>query len=103
MNMFGIPHDNIKTIERLHFELFKMIQKNRNNPIITYNHPLNPERSLSYASLPQGSSKISNFRRAKVINEIIHSNNTSKEEDRDDFVNRVLTTIDIKYNEEFVN
>ena len=58
---------------------------------------------MSYASLPQGSSKTSNFRRAKVINEIIHSNNTSKEEDRDDFVNRVLTTIDIKYNEEFVN
>jgi hypothetical protein len=25
MNMFGIPHDNIKTIERLHFKLFKMI------------------------------------------------------------------------------
>jgi hypothetical protein len=58
---------------------------------------------LSYAFLPQDSSKTSNFRRAKVINEIIHSNNTSKEEDRDDFVNRVLTTIDIKYNEEFVN
>ena len=80
-----------------------MTQKNRNNLIIACNYPLNPERSLSYASLPQGSSKTSNFRRAKVFNEITHSNNSSKEEDRDNFVNRVLTAIDVKCNEEFVN
>ena len=63
-----------------------MTQKNRNNLIIACNYPLNPERSLSYASLPQGSSKTSNFRRAKVINEITYSNDTSKEDNRDDFV-----------------
>ena len=52
MNVLGVPYNNIETIERLHFELFKMMQKDRNNLIITCDHPSTPERSLSHVSLP---------------------------------------------------
>ena len=43
MSLFKIPVDNTATLERLHFELTKHLQKNN---IIAYQHPLHTERKI---------------------------------------------------------
>ena len=61
MSLFKIPTDNIDTIRRLHFELFKKLQTN-NNATMTYTHPMHPESNLSHALIPRRKSRSANMR-----------------------------------------
>ena len=68
-HIFSIPTDNIPTLERLLYEISKLLLKE--NSIIACDSPLAPGRMISCASLPHGKSKSTNVRRSNMLKKVI--------------------------------
>ena len=101
MHIFKIPEDNLVTLQRLHYEISKKLLTN--DSTITYDSPFAHGRKVTYALIPQETSRSTNLHRSNMINNMINSNNTTNENKRDSFIHRILQMIDSKYNEEFFN
>ena len=101
MNLFNMPCDNLPAIQRIHYELLKLMQPNYMNPITTYNHLLHPERNLKCTLTPHGSPLSSNNRITKITQTLITDNSNKEEDTNDVFVEGMLNMTDNKHNDCF--
>ena len=102
MNMFRIPEDNTNTLQRLHYEITKLLIDSKTNKI-QYPHPLHPEQNIDLFSVPQGTSRTSQHLRSKIITDIIDMNKLMDKSNSNEFVDKILTRINYKYNDDFFN
>ena len=103
LNMFGVPEDNIVSLQRMDFEVTKLLD-NKNKGSISYNRPIRNRHELKDVSTPPITSNTSIFRRCQVIKNVISTSNHANDESSDEkIVERVLGIIDKNFNNAFFN
>ena len=99
--MFGAPEDDVSTLQRMHFEVTKLLDK-ENKGLTSYEHPIRKRHKMDYALTPPGGSKASAFRRFQVINKFISPAHCKDESASEKGVERVMGMIDQNRNDSFL-
>ena len=68
--MFGIPQDDLLTLQRTKFKVNKLLDNN-NAGIISHNNPITPRHKINYVLLPQGHSRTLILKRFRLSNVLL--------------------------------
>ena len=98
LNVFGAPEDNVSTLQRTHFEVTKLLDK-ENKGLMSYEYPIRKRHKMEHALMPPGGSKSCACRRCQVIKNFISPAHCKDESTSEKVVERVLGMIDQNFND----
>ena len=82
MNLFNIPNDKTGKIERLYFELLKILHKGGES-LVVCSYPLSNYVKVKHSITLEGVPKVANFRTTKLMKRVIDSYKISYEDEKE--------------------
>ena len=82
MNLFNIPNDKTGKIERLYFELLKILHKGGES-LVVCSYPLSTNVKVKHSITLEGVPKVATFRTTKLMKRAIDSYKISYENEKE--------------------